>query len=281
MDRIFLFFKGALEKIARLGLNYYVALGLFSVCILVAAIRLVVVNATGKIGRGSVAIFVFYEIVFFLNVVLCLSESAFSGKYFESGADAYAFCLSQFAVCMFFWFALFFDERKICASKKGTDAEDESRRGIIRCGAAAARSTKRAITDSYAGLSEEKEAADDGFCEKEETMRGCVDTSDESVDDEIETESELFSDGEKEKPTSTRLMDKVFFAGKIPDVNVGYVNNLITALKAKNIQPDEKDKLDELQIILKRLPADAKGRARMNELLRFLLKKIAEYDVPA
>lgn len=264
MDRILFLIKRALKNFALLGLNYYIALGLFSVCILVAAIRLIVVNTTGKRGRGSIGLFVFYEIAFFINAVLCISESVFSGKHFESGADAYAFCLSQFAVCMFFWFALFFDERKLCASEKKIKSAGEEERGIIRCGAAPVRNEKSPIIDPCAGLSEEKA------------------NFDADAGDEIETENERFlREEENEKPTSTKLLDKVFSAGKMPDVNVGYVNNLIIALKAKNLQPDENDKLDELRIILRRLPTDREDRTRMNELLRFLLKKIAEYGVPA
>ena len=68
---------------------------------------------------------------------------------------------------------------------------------------------------------------------------------------------------------------------EIPDINVAYVNNLIAALLAKNIQPDEREKLQELKLKMNVLPTSPGEISELNALLRFLLKKVAEYDIPA
>ena len=68
---------------------------------------------------------------------------------------------------------------------------------------------------------------------------------------------------------------------EIPDINVAYVNNLIAALLAKNIQPDEREKLQELKLKMNVLPTSPCEISELNALLRFLLKKVAEYDIPA
>jgi len=248
MNRFLYLLVTLAEKFTSFGLNYYIATALFGVCILSALVAAFISVVSSRRIKGLTGLFIFYQTTFIVNVVLCVSESEFGGgKNFTSNADAYAFCLSQFAVCMIFWLML---ADKKNDKKQKTVEVPQKNSGIIYCGNNGA---KYPINDLYGDFYAEQSVKDEDFRQ---------------------------DDNEEEEARSMQLIDKVFCA-PLPDINVAYINNLADALLARDITDGEREKLCELKFALKNLNGTPECVDKVNELLRFLLKKVAEYDIPA
>ena len=64
------------------------------------------------------------------------------------------------------------------------------------------------------------------------------------------------------------------------DINVAYIKKIIESLKVKNLSDEDKETLGELEFRLGgRILYDGETVSKLNELLRFLVKKAAEYEV--
>lgn len=276
MDRIFSSVINFARQFTGFGLNYYISIGLFALCML-GALAGVIDNYLTKKKRSSAWLFSMYIVSLLVNVALCLSECFFKGQYFKSPVDAYAFCFSQFAVCMVFWLMLQSDAKQ--QNKAVNDAAENSNDTGCLSG------TKCPIIDLYKDLLSEYKA----IVNKEDSQKyraniveipekTAVSPIEEIVnfdDDENKTDDLRFG---RQKENVDPIGD---YKCEIPDINVAYVNNLITALLAKNIQPDEREKLQELKLKMSVLPTLPSEISELNALLRFLLKKVVEYDIPA
>lgn len=248
MNRFLYLLVTLAEKFTSFGLNYYIATALFGLCILSALVAAFISAVSSKRVKGLTGLFIFYQTAFIVNVVLCVSDSEFGGgKNFTSNADAYAFCLSQFSVCMIFWLML--ADKKNDKKQKTADIPQRNN-GIIYCGNTGA---KCPINDLYGDFYTEQSIKDEDL---------------------------LPNDGAEKTAQSIELIDKVF-CSSLPDINVAYINNLADALLARNITDEEREKLFKLKFALKNLNATPGCVSNVNELLRFLLKKVAEYDIPA
>ena len=248
MNRFLYLLVTLAEKFTSFGLNYYIATALFGLCILSALVAAFISVVSSRRIKGLTGLFIFYQTAFIVNVVLCVSDSEFGGgKNFTSNADAYAFCLSQFAVCMIFWLML--ADKKVDKKQKSAEVPQKNS-GIIYCGNGGA---KCPINDLYGNFYSEQSVKDEDF------RRG---------------------DNAEETVRSIELIDKIF-CSSLPDINVAYINNLADALLARNITDEEREKLFKLKFALKNLNATPECIRNVNELLRFLLKKVAEYDIPA
>lgn len=276
MDRIFSSVINFARQFTGFGLNYYISIGLFALCML-GALAGVIDNYLTKKKRSSAWLFSMYIVSLLVNVALCLSECFFKGQYFKSPVDAYAFCFSQFAVCMVFWLMLQSDGKQ--QNKAVNDSVENSNDTGCLSGA------KCPIIDLYKDLLSEYKAI---ISKKEEQKysadiveipeKTAVSPVEEIVnfdDDENKTDDLRFG---RQKENVDPIGD---YKCEIPDINVAYVNNLITALLAKNIQPDEREKLQELKLKMNVLPTLPSEISELNALLRFLLKKVVEYDIPA
>lgn len=276
MDRIFSSVINFARWFTGFGLNYYISIGLFALCML-GALAGVIDNYLTKKKRSSAWLFSMYIGSLLVNVALCLSECFFKGQYFKSPVDAYAFCFSQFAVCMVFWLMLQSDAKQ--QNKAVNDAAENSNDTGCLSG------TKCPIIDLYKDLLSEYKA----IVNKEDSQKyraNIVEIPEKTAVSPIE-EIVNFDDDEN-KPDDLRFgrqkenVDPIGdYKCEIPDINVAYVNNLITALLAKNIQPDEREKLQELKLKMSVLPTLPSEISELNALLRFLLKKVVEYDIPA
>lgn len=281
MDRIFSSVINFVRWFTGFGLNYYISIGLFALCMLGALAGLIDNHIIKKRKRSSAWLFSMYIGSLVVNVALCLSECFFKGQYFKSPVDAYAFCFSQFAVCMVFWLMLANDGKQ--QNKAVNDAAENS--NDIGCLSGA----KCPIIDLYKELLSEYKA----IVNKEDSQKyhaniveipekNSVSPIEEPIkeivnfdDDENKTDDLRFG---RQKENVDPIGDYKY---EIPDINVAYVNNLITALLAKNIQPDEREKLQELKLKMSVLPTLPSEISELNALLRFLLKKVVEYDIPA
>lgn len=277
MDRIFSTVIRFAKNFTKLGLNYYISIGVFALCMLGAIAGLIDNYIAKKKKRSSAWLFSMYLGSLLLNVALCLSECIFKGQYFKSPVDAYAFCFSQFAVCMVFWLMLQSDGKQ--QNKAVNDSSENSNDTGCLSGA------KCPIIDLYKDLLSEYKA----IINKEDSQKyraniveipekTAVSPIEEIVnfdDDENKTDDLRFG---RQKENVDPIGD---YKCEIPDINVAYVNNLITALLAKNIQPDEREKLQELKLKMSVLPTLPSEISELNALLRFLLKKVVEYDIPA
>ena len=275
MDRIFSSVINFARWFTELGLNYYISIGLFALCMLGALAGLIDNYLTKKKKRSSACLFAMYLGSLLVNVALCLSESLFKGQYFKGPADAYAFCFSQFAVCMVFWLMLQSD-RKV---QKATAGKEVGKSDNTACLSGA----KCPIIDLYEDLLDEyKTIVSRNEQQKYKTdiiempEKPQVSPIEEIVESNNAGCSDLQFVSQEEKSDADDN-----FKGELPDINVAYVNNLIAALFAKNIQPDEREKLQELKLKMNALPTSPDEISELNALLRFLLKKVAEYDIPA
>lgn len=274
MERIFFDLLSFAEKFTMLGFNYYIAIGVFALCMVSALVGLLVYYVDSKTNAFSVGLFVFYQAAFIINVALCLCESVFCGKFFHTTASAYAFCFSQYAICLIFWIMLYKDKK--VTSKNAEKPNDKSCTNCAKC----------SIIDLYGDLladlkSKNEALRDEGNNKAWHFEERPVRYSKNNYWHDDETE--YVSDDDDDYPINVDSKDLSDNPAdyKLPDVNVAYVSNLINALMSKNIQPDEREKLQELSLRLKSLPTDCAGISELNGLLRFLLKKIAEYDIPA
>lgn len=275
MERIFSTVINFARRFTELGLNYYISIGLFALCMLGAFAAVIGNCMAKKKKRGSAWLFVMYLGCLIVNVALCLSESLFKRQYFKSPADAYAFCFSQFAVCMIFWLMLQNDRNQ----QKETDIKAVKKTVDSTCMSGA----KCPIIDLYEDLLAEYKA----IVNKNERQRRKADiaelpqkTSDSPAGEIIGLNEERADDLQPET-NNCDVAANDDRKRELPDINVAYVNNLIAALLAKNIQPDEREKLQELKVKMNVLPTSPGEISELNALLRFLLKKIAEYDIPA
>ena len=295
MERIFFDLLNFAKNFTLLGYNYYISIGIFALCMVAALVGLLDYYIDSKTSGFAVGLFVFYQASFIINVALCLAESVFAGKYFNSVASAYAFCFSQYAICLIFWLMLYKDKKTVAKNKKGSSDQQSS------CGNDC---TKCRIIDLYGDLLENLKQNGNSVTEQKidsfgKTAKQCRavlqdrrfenakndarSTTFESVPNEyVKAAPEAIKSTEitPEEIPPEEIKPEAVKSG-IPDINVAYVCNLVNALSAKNIQPEEREKLQELNLKLKSLPSDAKGISELNGLLRFLLKKVAEYDISA
>lgn len=277
MDRFFSTVIRFAKNFTKLGLNYYISIGVFALCMLGAIAGLIDNYIAKKKKRSSAWLFSMYLGSLLLNVALCLSECVFKGQYFKSPVDAYAFCFSQFAVCMVFWLMLQSDAKlQKTDNKKAVEKSDNT---------ACLSGAKCPIIDLYEDLLNEYKAI---ISRKEEQKYSAdiVEIPEKTAVSPVE-EIVNFDDDENEpddlqfEPQRENVEPIGDYKCEIPDINVAYVNNLIAALLAKNIQPDEREKLQELKLKMNVLPTSPGEISELNALLRFLLKKVAEYDIPA
>ena len=67
---------------------------------------------------------------------------------------------------------------------------------------------------------------------------------------------------------------------KIADVNVAYVKAVIEELKNKQIDQDDRERLNKIEFELKTVPVCENQKIRqLNDDFQFLIKKMTEYDV--
>jgi len=240
-----------------LGYNYYISVVIFVLCITAAAVKLLCSVISRKPVKGKTALFVSYEFAFAVNMFLCMGESVYVGEYFNTVADGFAFSLAQLAVCLFSYIT-------VCAeSVSGTESRTEKGR-----------------THHMPVMEKTDERAAHASEITERAKRSIIDVCDDLFDgnDSAGSEEKEIND----KPKSMEAIDKLLSAdSRLPDVNVAYVSDLLTALLSKNLQPEEREKAEALKIRLKSLPATEEGKRELNAMLGFLLKKIAEYNIPA
>ena len=85
-------------------------------------------------------------------------------------------------------------------------------------------------------------------------------------------------------PQKSKIIER-FLGGKAEvrsfvDINVAYIKKIIESLKVKNLSDEDKETLGELEFRLGgRILYDGETVSKLNELLRFLVKKAAEYEV--
>lgn len=238
------------EKFSGLGLNYYISVSIFAICI-VAALGMLFCSVVFFKPKGSLlGLFVFYEICFFINALLCVGESVYLGKVFKSVLSAYFFCLAEFATCLVFVFALYVQRNKAIHGKKGDKNE------------------------KYEAISSKTDVSLD---------RPNLDKSDEKSPRSY-FNGELCEDSEKTE--TTELEKCIEFLNEpsekktcVPDVNVNYISVLLSALLTKNLSEDERTRLKALNVAIGRLPETAEESKALNAELRFLLKRVADYGI--
>lgn len=246
VDGVIEFLKG----LTALGLNYYISVLIFAVC-LAAALAMLLLSVVYCKPKGSlIGLFVFYEICFFISALLCLSESVYSGKVFNSVVSAYFFCLSEFGVCLAFVFALHVQRRTL--NKQSKNGVKDKNRAI---------GPKIAVSGGVCDLkSQDRSSRSEEFKE-----------TDKPTDKPLS--EDCMSDG------SSSLLNGAFERRDIPDINVNYVSGLVSALLKKSLSDEDRQELEDLRLRLKRLPRTGEDIELLNAKLGLLLKRVADYGV--
>lgn len=237
-----------LKRLTALGLNYYISVLIFAAC-LAAALAMLFLSVVYCKPKGSlIGLFVFYEICFFISALLCLSESVYSGKVFNSVVSAYFFCLAEFGVCLAFVFALHVQRRTL--NKQSKNVKDGNR----------AIGPKTAVSGGVCDLKSQDLSRSEEFKETDKTK-------DEPLSEDC------MNDG------SSRLLIGAFERRDIPDINVNYLSGLVSELLKKSLLDEDRQELEDLKLRLKRLPRTGEDVETLNAKLGFLLKRVADYGV--
>lgn len=252
-----------LKGLTALGLNYYISVLIFAVCLAAALVMLFLSVAFCKPKGSLIGLFVFYEICFFISALLCLSESVYSGKVFKNVVSAYFFCLAEFGVCLAFVFALHVQRRTL--NKR----------------------FKRAVKDKNGAIAP-KTAVSGGVCDfkpKElsgmEELKETNNSTDEPLNEDqiptINTASDLPKDFTCD--SSNSVMVGGFERRDIPDINVNYLSGLVSELLKKSLSDEDRQEMEDLKFRLKRLPRTAEEVGILNSKLGLLFKRVADYGI--
>lgn len=252
-----------LKELTALGLNYYISVLIFAVCLTAALVMLFLSVVFCKPKGSLIGLFVFYEICFFISALLCLSESVYSGKVFKNVVSAYFFCLAEFGVCLAFVFALHVQRRTL--NKRFKRVEKDKNRAIAP------------KTAFWGGVCDFKPQELSGMEELKEKDKTVDEPLNESRIPAINTAGDLSKDFTCDSPNS--VIVGAFERRDIPDINVNYLSGLVSELLKKSLSDEDRQEMEDLKFRLKRLPRTSEEVESLNSKLGLLLKRVADYGI--
>lgn len=249
----FNYFLQSIKEFTLLNNNFFISCCIFCVCVLSGFVTLIICCAVRLRRQNVKPILVLYIVSFFTDLALCFCECEFSHKIFYNFAHVFTFCCLKFLILFVLYLMI-----AVCASA-----------GKPRCGS----KIKVAECVNQAAKTEKDELAHE---------------SAKKIDFNNVTVSESVCDKSGQNydyiPQKSKIIER-FLGDKdeircFVDINVAYIKKIIESLKVKNLSDEDKEILNELDFRLsQRILYDGKTVSKLNELLRFLVKKAAEYDV--
>lgn len=246
-------FLQSIKEFTLLNNNFFISCCIFCVCALSGFVTLIICCAVRSRRQNVKPILVLYAVSFFTDLALCFCECEFSHKIFYNFAHAFMFCYVKFLILLVLYFMV-----AVCASAgkpiTGTIIKDTERSNGF---------AKLEKNESKLENSKKNElnnvTVNESVCDKNGKNYDCIPQKSKIIERFLGGEGEIRS---------------------FVDINVAYIKKIIESLKVKDLKDEDREALCELEFRLGgRILYDGKTVSELNELLRFLVKKAAEYDV--
>ena len=248
----FNYFLQGIKEFTLLNNNFFISCCIFCVCVLSGFVTLIICCAVRSNRQNVKPILILYIVSFFTDLALCFCECEFSHKIFYNFAHVFTFCYFKFLILFVIYLMV-----AVCASAgkpiNGAKFKD---------------------AECINGFKPEKNELKPENAKKIELNNVTVN---ENICDKNGKDYDYI-------PQKSKIIER-FLGGKAEirsfvDINVAYIKKIIESLKVKDLSDEDKETLGELEFRLGgRILYDGETVSKLNELLRFLVKKAAEYEV--
>lgn len=260
MDDFFIFLKPyfnyflqCIKEFTLLNNNFFISCCIFCICVLSGFVTLIICCAVRPRKQSAKPILILYVASFFTDLALCLCECEFSHKIFYNFVHVFTFCYLKFLILLVLYLTIVFCSSavkpingvKIKKTEISNDFAKPEKNELKPENA-------KKIELNYVSLNE-------NVCDKNGKNYDYIPQKSKIIERFLGSKGEIRS---------------------FVDINVAYIKKIIESLKVKDLSDEDKECLGELEFRLGgRILYDGKTVSELNELLRFLVKKAAEYDV--
>ncbi|MBQ3571765.1 MAG: hypothetical protein IJA15_02940 [Clostridia bacterium] len=243
MDVLFNFVNEKLALFAIGNKLYYLSLGIFIGELVFGCLYLLWLSTFDGLKKVGVRfMYLLYQTCFFIDLGVSLAENYYVGRYYPTPTFAYFASLAKFVLLI----ALY---GLVCAHRAILNLREKDKRKV-----------------EFIKMNDELEE----FAYSNATARGRVKGNSQSALECLRASSDCEID--------EFLPLKEGY--KIADVNVAYVKAVIEGLKNKQIDQDDRERLNKIEFELKTVPVCENQKIRqLNDDFQFLIKKMTEYDV--
>ena len=227
------------EKLALFAVGdklYYLSLGIFIAELVFGCLYLLWLSAFDGLKKVGVRfMYLLYQTGFFIDLGVSLAESYYAGRYYPTPAFAYFASLAKFVLLI----ALY---GLVCAHRAILNLRERDKRKV-----------------EFVKMNEELEE----FAYSNVAVRGKANGNSQSA---LEC---LRDSGDCELDEFLPLNEGY----KIADVNVAYVKAVIEGLKNKQIDQEDRERLNKIEFELKAVPVCENQKIRqLNDDFQFLIK---------